>query len=432
MNKHRLTLSSALATPALVMTVVGATFVVGAAPASAGGYPPTLNCLSNVCTLLTSEATDSDGDGFTDADEKLFGSDPNDASSCPSVIWLFDRIADATLPGLWIEPMIDLVTISPDGHVVTATLLDAMTSLGLTLPAKADNFGLTMAPDGVDLGTIGGTLDWQIHGESTSKNPRPPDAPDSSLYGFAGSPPPEAHISTDKGDIYVQNSFRFGENTSNVQIYNSDGKLMGTGTATGPDPWKAQAEATAKASAQATAEAAALIAKAVEAETRQIAAEADRAAAQHAADKAAQEKATAAEKAANDKAATDKAAADKAAADKAAADKAEKGLTDPDAGALIDVRFLTSKQVAALVAAGSGSYFANVGDTGVIAMFTPSEYVDPTIFIVHIDPTADPSSEGGASTAPDLNNEAAPEYDPNLPVIGTIGTPVRPPGEPPR
>ena len=64
-------------------------------------------------------------------------------------------------------------------------------------------------------------------------------------------------------------------------------------------------------------------------------------------------------------------------------------------------------------------------------MFTPSEYVDPTIFIVHIDPTADPSSEGGASSTPDLDNEAAPEYDPNLPVICTTGDPVRPPGEPP-
>lgn len=414
MNKHRLTLSTALVTTAL-----GASFISGAPPASAGGYPPTLNCLASVCTLLTSAATDSDGDGFTDADEKLFGSDPNDASSCPSVIWLFDRIADATLPGFWIDPMIDFITISPDGHVVTATLLDAMGSLGLTLPSEAHNFGLTLSPAGIDLGTIGGTLDWQIHGETTSKNPAPPDAPDSSLYGLTGGPPSEAKVNMDGGYAYVTNSFNFGVANSTVHVHNSEGKLMGSGSATGADPWKTQAEATRKATEQATAEAAEAIAKAIEAETQRLAAE----------EKAAAEKAAAEAKAA--------AAAATKAAEEAAKKKAEEegkdhgGLTNPDAEMPIDVRELTPKQVAALVAAGSGSYFANVGDTGVIAMFTPSEYKDPTIFIVHIDPTADPSSEGGASSTPDLDNEASPEYDPNLPIIETTGDPTGPLEEPP-
>jgi len=429
MNKPRLTLSTALVT-----SVVGATFVVSTAPVSAGGFPPTLNCLANVCTVLHGDAQDSDGDGFTDADEELFGSDPDDPNSCPPVRWLFDRIADTTLPSIWLKPMIDLVTISPDGRVVTATLLDAMTSLGLKLPAKANNFGLTMAPAGVDLGTIGGTLDWQIHGESSSKNPPPPDAPNASLYGFTGGPPSSASVSIDgKGTAYVQNSFVFGEATSKVQITDSDGKRMGEGTATGKDPWATQAEATKKASERATEEAAARIAAAVEAETKRLADEADqREAAQAAAEKAAKEQA-AADAAA--KKAADAAAAAKAAEEartKGEKDHATGGLTDPDAGTPIDPRFLSAAQVAALVAAGSGSYFSNVGDTGVMAMMTPGTYKDPTMFIIHIDPTADPSSEGGASSTPVTGGKAGPRYDPNHPTPGTTGGIVRPPGEPPR
>lgn len=269
MTKYLLTLSTALVT-----SVVGATFVVGAQPASAGGSPPTLNCLANVCTILHNDAADSDGDGFTDADEKLFGSDPYDANSCPSVIWLFDHIADATLPGFWIEPMIDLVTVSPDGDVVTATLLDAMTSLGLNVPKESDNFGLTMAPAGIDLGTIGGTLDWQVHGEGTSKNPRPPDAPDSSLYGFAGGPPSEAKVDVPNGYVFVHNSFERGEASSTVYFHNSDGTLAGVGTATGKDPWQTQAAAVAAGTpSTANAEDAAALAAKIETETKRRAQE---------------------------------------------------------------------------------------------------------------------------------------------------------------
>ncbi len=418
MNKHRLTLSTALIT-----SVVGATLVVGTPPVSAGGYPPTLNCLTNVCTILNSDAQDSDGDGFTDTDEKLFGSDPNDPKSCPPVRWMFDRIADTTLPGFWLEPTIGLVTISPDGHVVTATLLDAMASLGLKLPAKADNFGLTMAPAGIDLGTIGGTLDWQVHGESTSKNPAPPDAPDSSLYGL-GRPPSEVAISVEgKGTIYVQNSMEYGIFISKVQVVDENNKTLGSGSGRGSDPWVAQAAAVADATQKATDEAKENIAKAVETETRRLAAEAEKKATEEAAQqKAAREAAAAA-------AAAKKAAED---AKKKQEGDPKKGLSDPDGGTAIDPRFLSTAQVAALVAAGSGSYFSNVGDTGIMAMMTPGTYKDPTIFIIHIDPTADPSSEGGTSTTPNTNGTAGPRYDPNLPTPSTNGTPVRPPAEPPR
>ena len=432
MNKHLLSLSSALIT-----TAIGASLAVGLQPAAAADPPPpTLNCLSNVCTILHNDAQDSDGDGFSDADEKLFGSDPNDATSCPPVRWVFDRIADATLPGFWLDPMIDLVTISPDGHVVTETLIDALGALGLTVPKESDNFGLTMAPAGIDLGTLGGTLNWQVHSESTSKNPPPPDAPNSSLYGLTGTPPTSAAVPIDSpdgekhGTAYVQNSFDNGTFSSSVQIVDENNKTLSRGTGKGSDPWQAQSDAVDDATKKATEEQKARIAAAVLAETKRQSEEADRRAAEQAAkDKAAKEQA------AKDKAEAEaKKKAEEEAKKKAEEDAKKKngGLSDPDAGTPIDVQSLTKAQVAALVAAGTGSYFSNVGDTGVIAMFTPGEYKDPSIFIVHIDPAADPSSEGGANSTPDVGGQAGPDYDPNLPTPGTTGNPVRPPGEPPR
>lgn len=392
---------------------VGAT----AHPAAAGGgIPPVINCLQNVCTLLHDDAKDSDGDGFTDADETAYGSDPYDAHSCPPVRWVFAGISDGTLPGVWIEPQIDLLTISPDGQAITIDIVAAMGSLGLELPTRAGDFDPgAMAPAGIDLGTIGNTLDWQVHGESTSSSPPPPDAPNASLYGFLGAPPSEAHIKVEKkGDIYVQNGFKFGEFTSAVQIYNTEGTELGRGTGRGSDPWQAQADAVAEATAKATADAKAAIAAAVTAETKRLAAEADKRAAEQAAkDQAAKEQAAKEKAAAEEKAKEDAAKKEKDEEDK------DGGMHDPDAGTPIDPRLLTPAQFAAVIAAGNGSYFTHVGDTGVMALVTPGDYVDPTIFIIHLDPDADPIV---SSDTPDIGGNAGPDYDPNLPQGPTGGT----------
>lgn len=394
--------------------LLGSTLVAGlavtATPAAAGGgsggFPPVINCLQHVCTLLHDDARDSDGDGFTDADEQAFGSDPYDARSCPPVRWIFASIADETLPGVWIEPQLDLLTISPDGHAITVDITTALGSLGLPLPKRASDFDpAAMSPAGIDLGTLGVTLDWQVHGVATSTSPLPPDAPNPSLYGFTGAPPREMHVPLENGDIYVQNGFEYGEFTSSVQIYNSEGKLMGAANASGTDPWKTQAAAMDKATAKATEEAKAALAAAVEAEARRLAAEADK----READEAARAKA---EKEAREKA--EKERKEREAKEKAEEEKKKKkgGLQDPDAGTPIDPRFLTPEQIAAAIAAGSGSYFTNVGDTGVIALVTPGDYVDPTTFIIHLDPEADPFV---ASDTPVIGGQAGPDYDPNLP-----------------
>ncbi|MEQ1701624.1 MAG: hypothetical protein ABMA25_16060, partial [Ilumatobacteraceae bacterium] len=252
----------------------------------------------------------------------------------------------------------------------------------------------------------------------------PPDAPNSSLYGFTGAPPAEANIHVPKGDIYVQNGFDFGQFTSSAQIYNTEGKELGRGSARGSDPWEVQAAAVADAAQKAEAEAKAAIAAAVEAETRRLAAEADKRAAEQA------EK----EKAAKEQAAKDKAEKDKAAEEakkkgaageeeaKKAAEEAKKkkgGLSDPDAGTPIDPRLLTQEQFATAVAAGNGSYFTHVGDTGILALVTPGDYVDPTIFIIHLDPDYEPFV---ATDTPDIGGQAGPDYDPNLPQGPTGGS----------
>ena len=400
--------------PIVPALLTGAAFAWAPTAASAGGGfppPPVLNCLTNVCTLLTSDAQDSDGDGFTDADEKAFGSDPYDATSSPPVRWMFDRIADETLPGFWLEPQIDLLTVTPDGHAITISIVDAMGSLGLPLPKRAGDFHPeSMAPAGVDLGTLMGTLDWQVHGETTSSSPLPPDAPNSSLYGWDGGPPKEAHIKIDKGEIFIQNSFDDGQFTSSVQIYDSAGTLrsIGSGRAVG-DPWKAQSAALNNALPPTTTqEVRTKINNTVEVQTRGLATH-DVEPSDH----------TPTDK---DQPEPDHDPVPPPAHNK---EKKDHGLVDPDAGTPIDPKFLTPEQVEAAIAAGSGSYFTHVGDTGVIALVTPGDYRDPRLFIVHINPDADANV---ANDTPDLGGQAGPDDDPNLPggQIPTGGT--LPPG----
>ena len=411
MNTSRILPALLIGSTLLGGVAVGAT----AHPAAAGGgIPPVINCLQNICTLLQDDARDSDGDGYTDADEKAFGSDPSDPRSTPPIRWIFASIADETLPSVWLEPQIDLLTISPDGHAITVDIKEAMAGLGLALPKRAGDFDPSaMAPAGIDLGTIGNTLDWQVHGEATSSNPRPPDAPDASLYGFTGAPPASAKIDMGNGYVYVQNSFSFGEFVSHVQVTDTDGNRKGDGVGTGSDPWEAQAAAGKDATKKATEEAAARIAAAVEAETRKQAAEADK----RAAEQAAKEKA---EREAREK--KEKEDAEKAKHDK---EKKDHGLYDPEAGSPVDPRLLTPAQFAAAIAAGNGSYFTHVGDTGVLALVTLSDYEDPTIFIIHLNPDADPSV---ANDTPDIGGQAGPDYDPNLPQPGTPTGGTLPPG----
>lgn len=90
-----------------------AALLFAASSASAGGNPPIVNCLNTACFTLQPGAADSDNDGFTDADEKAYGSDPFDASSRPSMPWLIENLGNGTLPSYWLVPQIDLITVTP-------------------------------------------------------------------------------------------------------------------------------------------------------------------------------------------------------------------------------------------------------------------------------------------------------------------------------
>ena len=57
------------------------------------------------------------------------------------MVWVIDRIADGTLPGFWLEPTIDLVTLTPDGNAITASFDDVMATFGLKPPDALGSLG---------------------------------------------------------------------------------------------------------------------------------------------------------------------------------------------------------------------------------------------------------------------------------------------------
>jgi hypothetical protein len=401
---------------------LGIALVVGAASsAHANSNPTVVNCLNNVCIVLQPGAVDSDGDGFTDLDEGLYGSDPNDPNSRPTMPWMFDRLGDGTLPSGWIDPKIDLITIMPNGDALTTSLTDVLAGMGVKVPDRLGALGVTMAPPGINLGNIGGSLNWNIHGEGKATLPYMPDAPDNSLVGM--NPPSESNLHSPQGDVRVTNE-RDNEGvwTSTVFVTDEKGGRLGSSSATGNDPWKTQAEAVAKATVGATPEAAASIAAAVTAQTQ-----AEAKATQDAADaRAAQDKAVkeqnakarvdreAKEKEAKEKA--EKEAKEKAEAEKKAKEKKDGGAgdVDPNADVPVDPSMLSPDEVGRLIEEHDGTQNTNTGDTGVF--FAVEDYVDPDELIVLKDPDADGSTSGVPSTTgPRPGSGAGPEYDPNHP-----------------
>jgi hypothetical protein len=154
--------------PALFL---GAGLVSNSAVVAAEKPRQVVNCLDAVCLRLTATAVDSDGDGFTDADETHFGTDPHDRASHPPILDVLQAIADGTLPSYWLEPSIDLVTITPKGFAITSGI-GALYAFGMlpVQPSKLDGMGLTVTPPGFNLGGIG-ALNWDIHASTSGAKP---------------------------------------------------------------------------------------------------------------------------------------------------------------------------------------------------------------------------------------------------------------------
>jgi hypothetical protein len=177
--------------------VVGATAIPLLALPSTVGANSTQQavCLNNICVLTGAGTADSDGDGYSDIDENAYGSDPNDAASHPPANWLFQGLLDATLPSLDHTNALELVSVLPDGTAVTITPEAMFGSLGktfgFTMPDRAKDAGLTIAPPGFDIGSItGGQLSREsfpgLTRESKSATPQPQIGPNTAEYGNEG------------------------------------------------------------------------------------------------------------------------------------------------------------------------------------------------------------------------------------------------------
>ncbi len=127
---------------ATLVAVVGATATtVLAPPASAAGPrpEPVLVCETGIC-LLDPSGVDSDGDGWSDADERAAGTDPSDAQSHPRILEVLDAYTSGAVrpDGFARREVLVLPTQAPDGTALASDLFafgpkrgDALTRLGV-------------------------------------------------------------------------------------------------------------------------------------------------------------------------------------------------------------------------------------------------------------------------------------------------------------
>lgn len=126
----------------LVSAPLLAASLLAPGPAAAAGQPPgpgSLVCRNGVC-WLDPAGLDSDGDGFSDADERAAGTDPKDPASHPQILQLIDGYLSglrADAPGF--REVVVLPQSAPDGRSLDSGALgfgpqrgDALTRLGLT------------------------------------------------------------------------------------------------------------------------------------------------------------------------------------------------------------------------------------------------------------------------------------------------------------
>ncbi|MBI4942833.1 MAG: hypothetical protein HY830_18990 [Actinobacteria bacterium] len=125
--------------------MVGATATTVLAPPAAAAGPgpgPVLVCETGIC-LLDPSGVDSDGDGWSDADERAAGTDPSDPQSHPRILEVLDAYAGGVRPdGFAQREVLVLPTQAPDGTALASDLLalgpkrgEALTRLGLD-PAR--------------------------------------------------------------------------------------------------------------------------------------------------------------------------------------------------------------------------------------------------------------------------------------------------------
>jgi hypothetical protein len=122
----------------LVLVALGQSSVAWSAPPQG----PVFVCQNGVC-IFNPSAADTDGDGFSDVDERLAGTNPRDPKSHPSVLKLI-KIWHKGVPGLRTSPFREVIVLpvtAPNGTTIGRSPIpalpgrkDALAALGLTAP----------------------------------------------------------------------------------------------------------------------------------------------------------------------------------------------------------------------------------------------------------------------------------------------------------
>jgi DNA-directed RNA polymerase subunit H (RpoH/RPB5) len=165
---------------AVIGTTLGALALalLPGAPATAGGSGDPIHCdrgirLKYLGSLLALE--DSDGDGFTDADERAAGSDPKDPNSRPLMLDVLDLVFHSGLPSFEerFSEVVILPEALPDGRTVdgAADLASLSEALGRLAPSRKE--GLSRLGISTDLmkemGAGGSDVLSIVAGARTSK-----------------------------------------------------------------------------------------------------------------------------------------------------------------------------------------------------------------------------------------------------------------------
>ena len=404
--------TSALKRTVAFSAISFSTFAIASVAGSVVHAGPVGACQTNQCLV----GIDSDGDGFSDAEELAAGTDPFNAASHPATLNTFETFApDALLPGTELPQEFVMPETLPNG--------DAFVPLGAGFPTKADPMkanGLTSPMLGsVDLSNgLRDALDMHDAGLGLGAGGPPTMTNGFNLEEISGGKAPKkdgGSVLTESGSVEKTQDFNFhGFRSETWVARDRNGNWEQT----------IRVETSGDEVTVQDCDSAGYACTTNESETKRVQAQYDKVKEEQ---RAAKEKADKEKLAKDEKAAKEKADKEKAAKEKA--DKEKKKYSDPnyDEGA----KGSTAATDAALKVRVGGH--TNQGDTGLHPIVgvgpTPQELADPNpgvadpqdpkddarffVFEVQLMPT------GKFATGDGVNpNDSLPEITPTVKFMG--------------